>query len=165
MHPIAIVVALAGLVVGSTIAGFVVRARSGLVVRMKEGRVNEGRMREGRTRGRRTVPEELPGESAQVVSLPGMVAGSRATLLQFSTAACSPCVPTRAALRQLAEEIDGVTHVDIDLASQPTLVSRFAIMQTPTTLILDAGGRVRGRIGGAPRVADLRAALDDIIAA
>jgi thioredoxin-related protein len=48
---------------------------------------------------------------------------------------------------------------------RPDLASKFRIMSTPTTFILDRHGVVRARIGGAPRTADLRAELDRILAA
>jgi hypothetical protein len=44
------------------------------------------------------------------------------------------------------------------------LASKFHIMQTPTTFILDSSGTVRARIGGAPKPADIRAELDRILA-
>ncbi len=100
-----------------------------------------------------------------VVDLPEVAIGGKATLLQFSTEVCAPCVPTRRVLSQIAETTDGVTHVDLDLTHRPDIAARFNVLQTPTTLILDAYGTIRARIGGAPRPADVRAALDTILAA
>ena len=39
-------------------------------------------------------------------------------------------------------------HVDVDLTDRPDIADRFHVLQTPTTLILDARGVVRARIGG-----------------
>jgi thiol-disulfide isomerase/thioredoxin len=89
----------------------------------------------------------------------------RATLLQFSTEVCAPCVPTRRVLGQIAASTDGVNHVDFDLTHRPDVAAKFNVLQTPTTLILDRAGVIRARIGGAPRQSDVRAALDTILAA
>src|ERR1700709_946738 len=98
-------------------------------------------------------------------ALPEVARGEKATLLQFSTEVCAPCVPTRRVLGQIADSTDGVTHVDLDLTHRPDIAARFNVLQTPTTLILDRAGVIRARIGGAPRQADVRAALADILAA
>ena len=79
------------------------------------------------------------------------VLGERATLLQFSTQFCSICPGTARLLKTVAEASDSVTHVEVDLSDRPDLANRFAVLQTPTTLILDADGVPRARIGGAPR--------------
>ena len=77
--------------------------------------------------------------------------GADATLLQFSTEVCAPCTATRRILADVAQTTPGIAHVDIDLTSRPELATRFGILQTPTTLVLDSSGTVRARIGGAPR--------------
>jgi thiol-disulfide isomerase/thioredoxin len=99
------------------------------------------------------------------VNLPEVQRGAKATLLQFSTQVCAPCVPTRRVLGQIADSTDGVVHVDLDLTNRPDIAAQFKVLQTPTTLILDRAGVIRARIGGPPRQADVRAALDTILAA
>lgn len=79
----------------------------------------------------------------------GIELGDRATLLQLSTEICAPCRATARVLGGLGS--DGVRHVEVDVADRPDLVSRFNVLQTPTTLILDREGTVRARIGGAVR--------------
>jgi thioredoxin-like negative regulator of GroEL len=74
-------------------------------------------------------------------------------------------VPTRRVLSQIAESTDGVSHIDLDLTHRPDIAAQFNVLQTPTTLILDATGQIRARIGGAPRPTDVRAALETILAA
>ena len=93
------------------------------------------------------------------------VAGRGATLLQFSTEVCAPCSTTHVLLDSLARELDDVHHVDVDVTSRPEIASRFNLLQSPTTFILDAGGVVRARIGGAPRPTEVRAELDRILSA
>ncbi len=88
-----------------------------------------------------------------------------ATLLQFSTEVCASCTPTRAVLGELASARPGVQHVDLDVTRRPDLATRFRVLQTPTTLILDRKGVVRARIGGAPRRADVAGELDRILEA
>lgn len=115
-----------------------------------------------RLRGRAvSVPDGLVLTPADVDSTEFF--GSTATLLQFSTEFCSSCPATHRLLAVIAEENDGVRHVDIDLTSRTDLARRFDILQTPTTLILDGAGRVRARIGGAPRRHELHIELDNLI--
>jgi thiol-disulfide isomerase/thioredoxin len=91
----------------------------------------------------------------------GVELGRQATLLQLSSEVCAPCRATAKVLGKL--DIDGVTHVEVDVADRPDLASRFNVMQTPTTFILDANGTVRARIGGAVRRDVVTAELDRII--
>jgi thiol-disulfide isomerase/thioredoxin len=104
-------------------------------------------------------------QDGDVVHLAEVPLDGRATLLQFSTIVCAPCVPTRRVLGTIAATTDGVNHVDLDLTNRPDIAARFNVLQTPTTLILDGSGIIRARIGGAPRPADVRAALASILAA
>ncbi len=89
--------------------------------------------------------------------------GERATLVQFSTAFCAPCRPTRQILAQVAEMVDGVRHVEIDAASRLDLARRLRITSTPTVLVLDPGGSIVKRAVGPPRKADVIAALGSVI--
>jgi thiol-disulfide isomerase/thioredoxin len=85
--------------------------------------------------------------------------GERATLVQFSSAFCSPCRATRRTLGEVAEMVDGVRHVEIDAEAHLDLVRRLAILKTPTVLVLDGDGAVVRRAAGQPRKADVIAAL------
>ena len=89
--------------------------------------------------------------------------GEQATLVQFSTAFCAPCRPTRQILAQVAGMVDGVTHVEIDAAARLDLVRRLRINSTPTVLVLDAGGAIVTRAVGLPRKADVIAALGSVV--
>jgi len=93
----------------------------------------------------------------------GRSLGRRATLVQFSTAFCAPCRPTRQILAQVADMVDGVTHVEIDAADRLDLVRRLRINSTPTILVLDPDGAVVRRAAGLPRKADVIAALGAVI--
>ncbi|WP_395108977.1 thioredoxin family protein [Actinomadura sp. SCN-SB] len=85
--------------------------------------------------------------------------GERATLVQFSTAFCAPCRATRRVLGEVAGMVDGVAHVELDAESHLDLVRRLNVVRTPTVLVLDADGRIVRRASGAPRKADVIAAL------
>ncbi|MBO1739862.1 thioredoxin family protein [Leifsonia sp. TF02-11] len=89
--------------------------------------------------------------------------GSRATLVQFSTEFCAQCPATARVLDAIAADRDGVEHLDVDLTVRPELAGRFAVLQTPTTLLVDGAGRVQGRISGPARPAEVRSALDRIL--
>jgi thiol-disulfide isomerase/thioredoxin len=89
----------------------------------------------------------------------GATLGTRATLVQFSTAFCAPCRPTRQILAQVAGMVDGVAHVEIDAASRLDLVRRLRVNSTPTVLVLGPDGAIVSRAVGAPRKVDVIAAL------
>jgi thiol-disulfide isomerase/thioredoxin len=91
--------------------------------------------------------------------------GERATLVQFSTAFCAPCRPTRQILAGVAEMIDGVRHVEIDATTRLDLVRRLRILSTPTVLVLGPDGVIGKRATGLPRKADVIAALGQVIEA
>jgi thiol-disulfide isomerase/thioredoxin len=93
----------------------------------------------------------------------GSSLGRQATLVQFSTAFCAPCRPTRQILAQVADMVDGVTHVEIDAASRLDLVRRLRINSTPTVLVLDPDGTIVRRAVGLPRKADVIAALGAVV--
>ena len=141
MNPVDVVAILLGLVALATTLGLVWQARNGRI----------------------SAPSRRTSQVA--VNLPEVARGEKATLLQFSTQVCAPCVPTRRVLGQIADTTDGVRHVDLDLTHRPDIAAQFNVLQTPTTLILDRAGIIRARIGGAPRQADVRAALANILAA
>jgi thiol-disulfide isomerase/thioredoxin len=121
---------------------------------------------------RRRAGQFRPGSSASSAKTPGSALteadlgsslGRQATLVQFSTAFCAPCRPTRQILAQVAGMVDGVTHVEIDAASRLDLVQRLRINSTPTILVLDADGAIVTRAVGLPRKADVIAALGSAI--
>jgi thiol-disulfide isomerase/thioredoxin len=93
----------------------------------------------------------------------GVGLGERATLVQFSTAFCAPCRPTRQILAHVAETVHGVRHVEIDATTRLDLVRRLRIASTPTILVLGPDGAVGKRATGLPRKADVFAALGQVI--
>ena len=92
------------------------------------------------------------------------VRGERATLLQFSSAFCAPCRATRRTLADVAGSVPGVAHVEVDAEAHLELVRALGVLRTPTTLVLDDHGRELTRATGAPRPAQVLAALDGALA-
>ena len=86
-----------------------------------------------------------------LASIPDAALGEKATLLQFSSAFCAPCRATRRTLSEVAAVVPGVEHLEVDAEHHLDLVRRLGILRTPTTLVLDAGGREVTRAAGAPR--------------
>ncbi|HWV49944.1 MAG TPA: thioredoxin family protein [Microbacterium sp.] len=85
--------------------------------------------------------------------------GSRATLVQFSTEMCARCPQVRRMLGGLASSDDGLAHVEVDLTHRPDLSSRYRVLQTPTTFVVDRSGAVRARFNGVPHPHALAEAL------
>ena len=77
--------------------------------------------------------------------------GSKLTLVQFSSAFCTPCRATRALLTDITADLPDVVHVDVDAESHLELVRRLDIRSTPTTVILNKDGHEVGRAVGAPK--------------
>jgi len=92
----------------------------------------------------------------------GIDLGSRVTLVQFSSAFCTPCRATRALLTDITADLSDVKHVDIDAEKNLELVRRLDIRSTPTTLVLDKSGIEVGRAVGAPKRAEVLATLSAI---
>ena len=136
-------------------------------------RVNDGALR----------AVEMPADTTDAMALPGTSGGSghahegdrlteadlgrslgeRATLVQFSSAFCAPCRATKVVLDDVSGMLSGVAHVEVDAESHLDLVRRLDVRRTPTVLVLDADGLVRVRAAGAPRKADVIAALGTIL--
>jgi thiol-disulfide isomerase/thioredoxin len=108
---------------------------------------------------REAAPPALETPAADVVAEVGGALGSRATLLQFSTAFCAPCRATRRVLADVAAVVDGVVHVEVDAEHHLDAVRRLGVLRTPTTLVLDAAGHEVTRAAGAPRKEQVLAAL------
>ena len=101
-----------------------------------------------------------PGLSAADLGAP---LGERATLVQFSTAFCQPCRATRRILDEVANQLVGVSHVEIDAEDHLDLVRRLDVRRTPTVFVLDGSGAIIRRAVGQPRKADVISALGEAI--
>ena len=113
-----------------------------------------------RTRGKvKSNGSNKPAISAADI---GSELGSRVTLVQFSSAFCTPCRATRALLTDITVDLSDVKHIDIDAEKNLDLVRRLDIRSTPTTLVLDRKGNEVGRAVGAPKRAEVLATLSAI---
>ena len=101
-----------------------------------------------RSRGAIRDKERAGIITAQMIGAP---LGARASLVQFSSAFCTPCRATRALLENVVEGLSDVVHIDIDAEDHLELVRELNILSTPTTLILDSKGHEVGRAVGAPK--------------
>ncbi|MGI5166760.1 TlpA family protein disulfide reductase [Spirillospora sp. CA-253888] len=110
-------------------------------------------------RRRDGVLRERRGNGVDEGLLAAVELGERATLVQFSSAFCAPCRATRRVLGEVADLVEGVSHVELDAESHLELVRRLNVLRTPTTLVLDADGREVRRAAGLPRKAEVIAAL------
>lgn len=90
------------------------------------------------------------------------LAGERITLVQVSSEHCASCARGariwREAIAGEGGEVGavgerdraGAAFVEIDAADHMDLVRELGIMTTPTTLVYDGDGVLRGRVAGAP---------------
>ncbi len=115
-----------------------------------------------RSRGQLKSKSSRVGKPALTASDIGQDLGSRVTLVQFSSAFCTPCRATRALLTDITADLDDVVHVDIDAEKKLDLVRRLDVRSTPTTLVLNSAGVEVGRAVGAPKRADVLATLNGI---
>ena len=98
------------------------------------------------------VKRSSRGDSGALTSaVIGQELGTRASLLQFSSAFCTPCRATRVLITDVIQGLEGVAHIDIDAESHLELVRKLDIRSTPTTLFLDRNGIEKGRAIGAPK--------------
>jgi Thioredoxin len=89
----------------------------------------------------------------------GAPLGAQVTLVQFSSAVCAYCGPTRELLTEVAGERDGIAFVEIDAAARMDLTRRLRVLATPTVLVLDALGAITSRASGPLRKAELLTAV------
>jgi thiol-disulfide isomerase/thioredoxin len=118
----------------------------GLWDRSRTGRINE------RVDSRHLVNSDEIGSEL----------GESATVLQFSSAFCTPCRATRSTLSSVIAHYPKIKHVEVDAESNLALIRRLDIRQTPTTLFLNSDGREIARAVGAPKRLQVINALERI---
>jgi thiol-disulfide isomerase/thioredoxin len=144
----------------------------GLIWRSRQGRLRAPSARLAAARAAGTQPGTQPGTPGTAGSpVRGRLTaedlrhdlGSRATLVQFSSAFCAPCRGTRQVLGDVAGLMDGVAYVEVDAESRLDLVRRLNVLSTPTVLILGPDGTIIKQATGQPRKPDVIAALGEVI--
>ena len=86
------------------------------------------------------------------------------TIVHFTAVWCGPCAAVRRVVDQVCGQLPQVAHVEVDMDENPALARKFSVMSLPTTFIFDADGKQRYRTAGVPKAADLKAALDPLLA-
>jgi thiol-disulfide isomerase/thioredoxin len=86
------------------------------------------------------------------------------TVVHFSAVWCGPCAAVRRVVEAVCAELPEVAHVEIDMDANPEAARRLSVLSLPTTIVFDAGGRPRYRTHGVPKAADLRSALEPLLA-
>ena len=113
------------------------------------------------SRGAIRSNKAIPGHRLTPETL-GEALGSRATMVQFSSAFCAPCRATHSLLSQMVLSMDDVKHIYIDAESHLELVRELDIRSTPTTLFINKDGIEVGRATGTPKREQVLAALSNI---
>jgi thiol-disulfide isomerase/thioredoxin len=98
-----------------------------------------------------------------VLAALGVTADTPVTLLQFSSAFCAPCRTTRVLCADVADNVPGVRHLEVDAESHLDAVRALEIWRTPTVLIIDGEGQIVRRASGAPTRAQLLGAVGDLL--
>ncbi len=86
------------------------------------------------------------------------------TILHFTATWCAPCAAVRRVVDQVCADLPAVAHVEIDMDENPEAARRLSVLSLPTTIIFDGDGRPRYRTTGVPKAADLRSALEPLLA-
>lgn len=86
------------------------------------------------------------------------------TVVHFSAPWCGPCDRVRRVVDQVCVDLGDVAHVEVDMDTNPLAARHFSVLSLPTTLIFDGNGRQRYRTAGVPKAADLRSALQPLLA-
>ena len=92
----------------------------------------------------------------------GVELGARVTMVQFSSAFCSPCRATKALLEDMVKKMPDVRYAHIDAESHLELVRKLDIRSTPTTLFLNGDGIEVGRAMGTPKRSQVLDAVNAI---
>ena len=136
-----VVVAVAALA-AATLAGWLLTRRSGSL---------------------REIGSEPDRDTAGDIAALGL-SRSGPTVVHFSAPWCGPCERVRRVVEQVCDGLGDVAHVEVDLDANPETARRYSVLSLPTTLIFDVDGRQRYRTSGVPSAADLRSALEPLLA-
>jgi thiol-disulfide isomerase/thioredoxin len=137
-----VIVAIVATGVAATLAGWLLTRRSGSV---------------------RKIDSESDRDADADIAELGL-SRSGPTIVHFSAPWCGPCDRVRRVVDQLCADLDNVAHVEVDLDANPATARRYSVLSLPTTLIFDVNGRQRYRASGVPNAADLRSALQPLLA-
>jgi thiol-disulfide isomerase/thioredoxin len=134
----------------ATVAAILVATLAGWLLTRRSGNIRE------------IHAESAPGTQADTADLG--LSRSGPTVVHFSAPWCGPCDRVRRVVGQVCEDLGNVAHVEVDLDANPATARRFSVLSLPTTLIFDVDGRQRYRASGVPKAAELRSALQPLLA-
>jgi thiol-disulfide isomerase/thioredoxin len=137
-------------VIVATAAAFALAALGGWLLTRRSGDIREIRSESG------------GGADADTTDLGLSRTGP--TVVHFSAPWCGPCDRVRRVVDQVCDNMGDVAHVEVDIDANPAAARRFSVLSLPTTLIFDVDGRQRYRASGVPKAADLRSALEPLLA-
>lgn len=137
-------------VIVATVAAMLVATLAGWLLTRRTGNIRE------------VHSESVEGAHADEADLGLSHAGP--TVVHFSAPWCGPCDRVRRVVDQVCDDLGDVAHVEVDLDANPQVARRFSVLSLPTTLIFDVDGRQRYRASGVPKAADLRSALEPLLA-
>ncbi|CQD11536.1 thioredoxin ThiX [Mycobacterium europaeum] len=106
--------------------------------------------------------ETAPGAPQDAADLG--LSGMGPTVVHFTAAWCGPCASVRRVVEQVCTDLPDVSHLEVDIDAHPAAAKRLSVLSLPTTFIFDAGGRQRYRSAGVPKAAELRQALQPLLA-
>ena len=113
------------------------------------------------------VRESLHDTGAEIDTSDLGLSRTGPTIVHFSAVWCGPCAGVRRVVHQVCSQLSDVgevAHVEIDMDANPAAARRLSVLSLPTTFIFDADGRQRYRTAGVPKPADLRSALEPLLA-
>jgi thiol-disulfide isomerase/thioredoxin len=137
-------------VVVAIVAALVVAALAGWLLTRRSGSVRE------------VSADAAASTDADAVDLG--LSDTGPTVVHFSAPWCGPCDRVRRVVDQVCDDMGAIAHVEIDIDANPAAARRFSVLSLPTTLIFDLDGRQRYRASGVPKAADLRSALQPLLA-
>ena len=111
----------------------------------------------GKTKGNPIVGAVIFNESEIGIDL-----GSRVTIVQFSSAFCSPCKATAQIIKNLIKDMDDVAYVQIQSEEHIALIEKFDIKSTPTVIFFNGMGMEVGRATGTPTNQQVLAAIASV---
>jgi len=114
-----------------------------------------------RSRGEFRKKKTINGPKLDAATI-GVELGARVTMVQFSSAFCSPCRATKALLEDMVKSMPDVRYAHIDAESNLELVRKLDIRSTPTTLFLNGDGIEVGRAMGTPKRSQVLDAVNAI---
>ena len=138
------------IVLVATVAAFALAAVAGWLLTRRSGDIREVHPQSGQSSD--------PGTADLGLSQTGP------TVVHFSAPWCGPCDRVRRVVGQVCDDLGEVAHVEIDIDVNPAAARRFSVLSLPTTLIFDVDGQQRYRTSGVPKAADLRSALQPLLA-